>query len=109
MRRLFRHEVVFVLGENPFNDFRCLGLAWDDGNLPTLARLQGEFADVETEVSLTRLRVEAVAVETGVRHDRTDVAVEVDGVIGLVGGEQGGQAEDGNGDQTKGTQVRGHG
>ena len=109
MRRLFRHEVVFVLGEDAFNDFRCLGLTWDDGNLPTLARLQGEFADVETEVSLARLRVEAVAVETGVRHNRTDVAVEADGVIGLVGGDQGGQAEDGNGDKIKGAQVGRHG
>jgi hypothetical protein len=86
VRFLLRHDVRGIVREDAFDDLALIRLTRDDGDLAALAGLQRFFADVEAESALARLRVEAVAVETGVRHDRTDVPVEADGLRGAVGG-----------------------
>ena len=97
MRLLRGHEVIFVLREDSLDDLRFFGFARDDGDLPALAGLEREFADVEPEATFAGFLIESMAMEAGVRHDRTDVTVEADGVGRRVGSEQGGKAEDGDG------------
>ena len=103
---LLRHQVLFVLGVEALDDLGFVGLARDDRERAALAGLEGFVAEVEAEATLARLRVEPVAVEAGVRHDRPDVAVEHDGVGRLVGGrEQDGTGQGGGGEEGE-TQAR---
>ena len=88
VRLLVRHHVIFVLGEETFDDFALIGLAWDDRDGAALAGLQCVVAEIQTQAAFARLRVEAVAMEAGVRHDRTDVAIEADRIGGFGGTEE---------------------
>ena len=83
-----RHEVIGILGEEPFDDCALVGLAGDDGKLPGLGRLQRLVAPVETEVGFARGGVRTVAVEAVLREERTDVAIIVQRFRGPRGGER---------------------
>ena len=80
VRLLFRHDVFGVGREDAFDDLTLIRLARYDRDRAALAGLQRVFAEIEAQAAFTGLRIEAVAMEAGVRHDRTDVAIEADGV-----------------------------
>ena len=77
MRGRRGHEVVGVLREEARDDGGLLRLAGDDGRFAGRAGLERFVAHVEAELALACLVVEAVALETRVRHDGPDVPVEV--------------------------------
>ena len=96
VRLLVRHHVIFVLGEETLDDLALLGLARDDGDFAALAGLQRFGTDVQAQLTFSRLSVEAVAVEAGVRHDRTNVAIEADRIGGFGGSEESGDEQRGD-------------
>ena len=99
VRFLLRHDVFGVVREDAFDDLALFRLARDDGDLAALAGLERFFAEIQAQAAFARLRVEAVAMEAGVRHDRTDVAVEADGVRRRISSEEADGEETGCGRQ----------
>ena len=99
VRFLLRHDVFGVVREDTFDDLALFRLARDDGDLAALAGLERLFAEIQAQAAFARLRVEAVAMEAGVRHDRTDVAVEADGVRRRISPEEADGEETGCGRQ----------
>ena len=99
VRFFLRHDIFGVVREDAFDDLALLGLAGDDGDLPALAGLQRFFTDIQAQAAFARLRIEAVAMKAGVRHDRSDVAVEADDIAGRVGTEEADSEEAGCGRQ----------
>ena len=88
-----RHDLVFVLRSNALVEGALVGLALDDGRrlfLAVLVLAGGEEAGfgVEAQARLAGAGVGAVAVEAVVREHRTDIAVELHGFFGRVGGGQ---------------------
>ena len=103
VRLLVRHHVIRVGREDTLDDLGVVGLAGDDGDGAAFAGLQCFRADVQTKLALAGFGVEAVAVKAGVRHDRPNVAIKRDGVIG-----RGGQMSGGAGGEQEGRQIRAH-
>ena len=95
MRLLFRHDVFGVGREDALDDLALIRLAGYDRDRAALAGFQRVFAEIEAQAAFTGLRIEAVAMETGVRHDRTDVAIEADRIGGFGGSEEAGDNQGG--------------
>ena len=86
---LRRHDPG-VFGEDPLDDLAVIWIAGDDRDHVGLSGFERFVADVEPQSRHARVLVRAVAAETGVRHDRTNVAVEADSALAGFGrGEPG--------------------
>ena len=96
VRLLFGHDVFGIRREDALDDLALVRFARHDRDLAALAGFERFFPDIQAESALARLRVEAVAVETRVGHQRTDVPVEADGLRGAVGGQEAGGDEGAN-------------
>jgi len=80
VRECRRHDAR-VLGKDALDDSAVFRIARDDGDHVGLACFDGLVTDVEPESRHTRILVRAMAPETRVRHDRTNVAIEADGAL----------------------------
>ena len=87
-----RHLVVRVMRQQALEDFALLWVSRHDCEAAVVFH-QGFGADIQTELRLAVFRILAVAEETVLREDRTDVAVEAE-VFGGKSRHQGEKQED---------------
>lgn len=80
VRVRWRHDFIWVSGEDAFHRFRLLRLAGDDGvELGVGVQWRDGVGEVmQLQLGLDIMEVGAVAVKAGVRKDRPDVLVELD-------------------------------
>ena len=70
-----RHVIIFIVGEDPVDQFALFGLARNDGRgFSTGSSLEG----VETKAGFAFFLIEAVTEKAVLREDGTDVAVVAD-------------------------------
>src|SRR5262249_18972665 len=81
VRELRRHNPG-VLGEDALDNGAALRIAGNDGDYTRLSSFERLVANIEPQVRHAGVLVGTVASETGIRHDRTDVAVEADSAGG---------------------------
>ena len=102
VRLRWRHDLIFVFGDNALVEATLVGLSLDDGwrlLLAVLGQALGEEASlgVEAKAGLARAWIWAVAVEAVVGDHRADVAIELDFLIGRKGNgyEEGQECQEG--------------
>ena len=68
-----RHHFIWIVADDPFDQLTFVRLAWHDG-----ARINGNLAQVEPQVGLSRRFVNAVTGRTFFRQDRLDISGKAD-------------------------------
>ena len=75
---ILRHAVVFVMGDQAFEEFAFVGFAWDDGRIFGFARLKNRGVGVD---AISARRFFSVVTGEAFRDKNwSDVAAEVSGV-----------------------------
>ena len=76
-QRSLRHQVVWILGFNPPDQFALFGMPGHNGIRFPWPLLEGRLFQVEPQVGLPHLRIGTVATKTVAGQDRLHILVEV--------------------------------
>jgi hypothetical protein len=82
------HQVVFVCGEDAFDEFALVGMARDNGEFARFGRLKSFFTNVQAQIRFASFIIGAVAFETNARKNRPHISLEIN-----IGGADGDGSE----------------
>ena len=80
-----RHDLVRHSRNNAFPKLGFLGLAWNDGRLLGFSAFERVLGHIKTQLPLALMGIWAVAGETVLREDGSDVAIKDDPFLRSMG------------------------